>query len=100
MLLQAGSSGSLRSDGDDLEQIVEAGKVGRIARIKRQICRDGRGGDEQVRRPAAARLSAGRGDRSVHATVRAGHVSIHGEGLERGLGPLQAILAARPFGRI
>jgi hypothetical protein len=87
-------------DRDDVEQLGEAGKISRIARIQGQIGGHGGCGNQQVRRPATACLSAGRGDRGIHAAVRASHVGIHRKRLERRFGALQPILTPRSFSRM
>lgn len=81
------------SDGDDSHQFLQPCKVLRVAGHQRQILRNSRGRNQQVREPAS-RLSARRHDRCMDTPVGARSITAEGNRLEGGLCALQTILAA------
>ena len=77
--------------------MAEAREVVRITGVERQTRCDGSRGNEQIHRPSAARLAPCRADGGVDAAVRTSHARVHRQRLERGLRPLQPVLATGAF---
>ena len=88
--------GCVNSDGDDLDQIVQADEIIRVSCDQRQLLSQGNRCDQQVGK-ALARLTSAFSDGGEDLSVGTGRGDSEGYGLEGCLDSLEPILSASPF---
>ena len=87
-------------NGDDYDNILEPGEIGRIACVQRQSLGRGRRSDQKVECSLPSRLSPSCGYRRDEATVRSGCRRIERYGLEGRFEALQPILTHCPLDNV
>lgn len=87
-------------NGDDFDDILEAGEIDRIARVQRQSLGRCRRSDQKVERSLPSRLSPNCGYRRDQTTVCSGCRRIERYGLERRFEALQPILTHCPLDNV
>lgn len=91
LLLSRSRDGHLNDD-----ESVDSGKVSRVARVDRQVVREGSGGDQSIKR-ASVRLASGPTQRQRHTRERSSGLCVERQCLEIGFCLLHVRLARCTF---
>jgi hypothetical protein len=85
--------------GNHRDKVIQACEVARICRVQRQLSRDRRRGDHEVR-CAAAGFPARDDHGCCHPPVGPGRIRVEGDRVELVLSPLQDIQPPGPLGSL
>ena len=100
MIDKAERSGGCEVDGHDLEQVSQMLEVPRVARVERELRRDGRGGDQEIDYARTASLATGGRYGGICRPVRASGIRVERHWFKGGFRALQAVLATCPLGGV